>query len=84
MEPDEFATLERLASQHQSSVADLIRQAVQERWLGGSIDRPQIAKAICSMELRSLGDAINDAEVTAARSQTISNLGTSKVPKSIP
>lgn len=81
MEPDEFAALERLALQNQASVADLIRQAVQERWLGGTGDRKAAAQQLCAMGLRSLSETISDAEVTATRSQGISGLEGS-TPKS--
>jgi len=51
MEPEEYARLEEIARQGRVSVAELIRSAIRDRYLGQEADRCAAARAICSMSL---------------------------------
>jgi hypothetical protein len=73
MEPDEAKRLEAIALQRRTSVGDLMRQAVRERYLGAPDQRKEAAKHIALMEV-DLG-SVQDMEgtVQAARGATLVN-----------
>lgn len=55
MEPDEFRRLRSLARQKKTSVAELIRTAVREKYLApAASDRKALVKSIVSMNLGDL------------------------------
>jgi hypothetical protein len=51
MDPKEYAQLEKLARRRHVSVAELIRRAVRQRYLGRSEDRRKAVERICGMEV---------------------------------
>ena len=55
MEPDEYSRLERIASQKGCSVAELIREAVRERYLTSATDRVSIVESLVQLNV-DVGD----------------------------
>jgi hypothetical protein len=71
MEPEEYRRLERIARQQNASVAELIRTAVRERYLGGTADRRAAVRAICSMNLPVISWTEAEAEVEGAHADVL-------------
>ena len=61
MEPEEYERLEVLAARRGCSVAELIRQAVQEKYLVATTDRMQVVEDIVSLAI-----PVDDWEVLLA------------------
>ena len=51
MEPVEYQQLEDLAKTKDCSVADLVREAVREKYFTGTRDKREVAKRIASMSI---------------------------------
>jgi predicted DNA-binding ribbon-helix-helix protein len=66
MEPEEYQRLEEIARQKKVSVAELIRTAVRERYLGGGARRRAGVESICSMSLPVIPWAEAEAEIAEA------------------
>ena len=66
MEPEDYRRLEEIAHQKKASVAELIRTAVRERYLGGGAGRRAGVEAICSMSLPVIPWAEAEAEIAEA------------------
>ena len=66
MEPEEYQRLEEIARGHGVSVAELIRGAVRERYLGGAGNRKQAAELICAADLEIEEWDVVDAEIEEA------------------
>jgi len=64
MEPDDFRRLEEIARRKNASVAELIRIAVRERYLGAGAGNGAAVEAICSMNLPTGSWSSLDAEVS--------------------
>ena len=64
MEPDEFARLEHLATQQGIAVAELIRQAITERYFAADRQRQTAAKRVNSLGLGNLPSG-SGSELTA-------------------
>jgi hypothetical protein len=72
MEPDDYRRLEAIARQKNSSVAELIRTAVRERYLGGDAERRAGVESICSMSLPVIPWADAEAEIAEAHDDGVS------------
>ena len=55
MDPEEFRQLRALARRRKTSVAELIRCAVQESYLKPPADRKALVEAILDLKLPSIG-----------------------------
>ena len=66
MEPEEYQRLEEIARGRGVSVAELIRRAVRERYLGPSGNRKQAAELICSADLEIEEWDVIEAEIEEA------------------
>ena len=66
MEPEEYEHLEHLAQQEGSSVAELIRTAVREKYLTDRQERIRAVEEICRMNLPFSDWESLDDEVAAA------------------
>lgn len=72
MEPDDYRRLEEIARQKNASVAELIRAAVQERYLGGDVENGAVVESICAMNLPALPWAEVEAEIAEAHGDVLS------------
>jgi hypothetical protein len=63
MEPEDYRRLEEIARRRNASVAELIRTAVRERYLGGGAQRRAGVDSICSMNLPVIAWADAEAEI---------------------
>ncbi len=72
MEPDDYRRLEEIARQKNASVAELIRAAVQERYLGGNVENGEVVESICSMNLPPLSWVEVEAEIVEAHGGVLS------------
>ena len=69
MEPVEFAQLEAIASGQGRSVADLIREAVRERWLVSTPQRSAAAEALNALGMPVLDLDHLEGALTVARTE---------------
>jgi hypothetical protein len=69
MPPDEFAMLEVFAKQQHTSVGELIRQAVRERYLMGHEQRKTAAETLIGLGLPALAVENLDGVLTIARTE---------------
>jgi predicted DNA-binding ribbon-helix-helix protein len=71
MEPEDYRRLEEIARQKNVSVAELIRSAVRERYLGGGAERRAGVESICSMNLPVIPWAEAEAEIAKAHGDVL-------------
>jgi hypothetical protein len=71
MEPEDYRRLEEIARLRNASVAELIRVAVRERYLGGSAEHRQTVESICSMDLPVLSWSDVEEEIGEAHSDVL-------------
>ncbi len=71
MEPEDYRRLEVIARQKNASVAELIRTAVRERYLGVGDERRSSVEAICTMELPVITWAEAEDEVAQAHGDAL-------------
>ncbi len=71
MEPEDYRRLEEIARQKNVSVAELIRIAVRERYLGGGAERRAGVESICSMNLPVIPWAAAEAEIAKAHGDVL-------------
>lgn len=60
--PEEYEALEDVARAERTSVAELFRRAVRDRYLRQPVDRARLVEELCALELAFDGDW-GDAEV---------------------
>jgi hypothetical protein len=72
MEPDDYRRLEEIARQKNASVAELIRTAVRERYLGESDRRRSGVESICSMNLPVIPWDEAEREIAESHSEHVS------------
>lgn len=65
MEPEEYQQLEGIARRQGTSVAELVRTAVRERYLTSADDRQQALREICNLSI-PLGDLDLNEEMAQA------------------
>ncbi len=68
MEPEEYQQLEAVARRQGTSVAELVRTAVRERYLSQQQDRIRAMEEICAMELPFSDWDSLDEEIAEAHS----------------
>lgn len=66
MEPEDYRRLEEIARRKNASVAELIRTAVRERYLGDGVENAAVVESICSMNLPTLPWAEIEADIAEA------------------
>lgn len=71
MEPEDYQRLEEIARQKKASVAELIRTAVRERYLGGGTGRRTLVESICSMSLPVIPWDEAEAEIAEAHGDVL-------------
>ena len=71
MEPEDYQRLEEIARQKKASVAELIRTAVRERYLGGGAGRRASVESICSMSLPVIPWDEAEAEIEEAHGDVL-------------
>jgi len=71
MEPEDYRRLEEIARRKNASVAELIRTAVRERYLGGDVERRDSVESICSMNLPVIPWADAEAEIAEAHGDVL-------------
>jgi hypothetical protein len=71
MEPEDYRRLEEIARQKNASVAELIRIAVRERYLGGGAERRAGVESICSMNLPVIPWPEAEAEIAEAHGDVL-------------
>lgn len=72
MEPDDYRRLEEIARRSEVSVAELIRAAVRDRYLGGGDESREAVEIICSMRLPVIEWAAAEAEIAEAHGGGVS------------
>ncbi len=72
MEPDDYRRLEEIARRREVSVAELIRTAVRDRYLGGGDASREAVATICSMGLPVTEWAVAEAEIAEAHGDGVS------------
>jgi hypothetical protein len=71
MEPDDYRRLEEIARQKNASVAELIRTAVRDRYLGSDEVCRKGVESICSMNLPVIPWAEAEAEIAEAHGDVL-------------
>jgi len=71
MEPEDYRRLEEIARQRNASVAELIRVAVRERYLGVGAERRRTVESICSMDLPVMAWSDVEAEIAEAHGDVL-------------
>lgn len=72
LEPEEYERLETAAAQRGVSISDLIREAVQDRYLPLSEQRKRAVEAICQLRIPIEDWASLDEEITEAHGGDLS------------
>lgn len=72
MEPEDYRRLEEIARRKNASVAELIRTAVRERYLGAGVENAAVVESICSMNLPILPWAEIETEIAEAHGDLLS------------
>jgi len=71
MDPEDYRRLEEIARQKNASVAELIRTAVRERYLGSETECRESVESICSMNLPVIPWAEAEAEIVEAHGDVV-------------
>lgn len=72
IEPEDYRRLEEIARRKNASVAELIRTAVRERYLGAGVENTAVVESICSMNLPTLPLAEIEPEIAEAHGDLLS------------
>ena len=71
MEPEDYRRLEEIARHTNASVAELIRVAVRDRYLGTAGERRQTVESICAMDLPVMSWQDVEAEIAEAHGDVL-------------
>jgi hypothetical protein len=72
MEPEDYRRLEEIARQKNASVAELIRVAIRERYLGNDPECRENVESICSMNLPVIPWSEAENEIAEAHGDALS------------
>ena len=72
MEPDDYRRLEEIARRREVSVAELIRTAVRDRYLGGGDASHGAVETICGMSLPVIDWAAAETEIVEGHGDGVS------------
>lgn len=72
MEPDDYRRLEEIAHRREVSVAELIRTAVRDRYLGGADASREAVATICAMNLPLIDWTAAEADIAEAHGDGVS------------